>query len=895
MTRSLVDREPELDALTQALDASICGAEPQRGLVLGDAGAGKSALVDAFARNAEEVQGAAIAVGAGAPMSQASSYLPYRQIIECLCGFQRRRRTDVDSTPAASMPSTQAATVRALVEEAPELLGTLIPAPTPSLLRSLTLPSDLVGALATLSDPRHPREPLSDPAQVSQLLAAVLSAAAVPAPLVVIVEDLHWCDPGSVRLFVDLPLALELDPILLIATTRREIGETAAALLAPRLSALLSLLIRDGHTTVVDLDRAVNERASKFCRELLADKGLDVGVQLQEALIERTGGNPLFATGIVDRLIAEQSGSKAPPDAMELPEHLSALIDERLHALPDDAQVLLEVAAVEGSMFTPDVVCEVLGRPLIDILNTLDRVLRYQHRIVEDVSGAQPAPGPPRYRFPHGLYREHIYTTRIGPARRSELHRLIALALETKHAQDLSLVTYSELAEHYLRGGERGKASDYFGRSAEVSAAMADFDAAFHLVQRAFSELPDGHEPHSRTLLTAASTFRVRGLFEEAGRTAERGLGHQELDDLVRARLMSEQARSLYNRDEQMGDATTLLRRALVLAERSSEDRLEADLHRQLGVVLQRQGKCFEACKAYESALRYASQTRDPGVVADITNAIGVCLNLAGQFQDAVDFHAQARRIAEEANFVLRMTLFLNDSVAPSRRIGAEDAARQAATRSVELARLQGKPGAAARGLHELALCELYRPDRNFERAIKWLDDVFAVEAELKGQGPTISHAYYDRTLLELARGDQEAATDWLNRSGTYSERWSITGTSDMRSAALIGVLFSPGSESARHELSMATTSLSRVECWAWAALIDVADAIGQRSPRYDLAFLIQAYPSIRSELDFVAAALIETGALVDGSDPWVGAGNFFPDGGAWRELIDDLREVAEL
>jgi hypothetical protein len=68
-----------------------------------------------------------------------------------------------------------------------------------------------------------------------------------------------------------------------------------------------------------------------------------------------------------------------------------------------------------------------------------------------------------------------------------------------------------------------------------------------------------------------------------------------------------------------------------------------------------------------------------------------------------------------------------------------------------------------------------------------------------------------------------------------------------------------------------------------------------KRSPRYDLTFLVQAYPSMRLELDFVGTALVKAGVLKDGSEPWAGTGDAFPREGAWRDLIDDLREVAGL
>lgn len=279
---------------------------------------------------------------------------------------------------------------------------------------------------------------------------ALLSERAAAAPVLLILEDLHWADASTLDLVVFLAHNLGDRPVLLLVTYRADELSSAA-----RLRRFAAGVRRSGSALMLELGPLEPEELAA----LLAARATAVlPAAMTEAIVARSEGNPFFA---------EELLSAAGDQNDALPHGLRDLLLQRVAQLTPHTQTLLRVAAAAGR----DV-----GYPLLSALaesadpvhlNALDggRQLRRREQEVHDslrqavehaVLVADQASGT--FRFRHALLAEAIYAT-ILPGEREELHAKLAEELARSGA-----ATAAELAPHW----------EAAGRSAETLSTSVD-------------------------------------------------------------------------------------------------------------------------------------------------------------------------------------------------------------------------------------------------------------------------------------------------------------------------------------------------------------------------------------------------------------------------------------
>jgi len=281
-------------------------------------------------------------------------------------------------------------------------------------------------------------EPLS--AQGAEALLARL-ARTIPerAPLLWIVEDLHFGDAESLRIVANVARALEGRRALLLATGRPGID----AELSAALGALPSF-------RRLEVARRTEADVTELFAAALCDRGIAASVA--RAIAPRADGIPLFVLEMlreVERrghLVRDAAGAWREARALsgvEMPGALRDLLRARLAGLDPDERATLDVAAVAGYAFEPDLVARVREVPRIATLEVLGRVER-RHGIVR-TDGR-------RLRFDHHLLREVVYDDLL-PALRAEIHARLADALEaTPSAGPPDGERAAAIADHRLRG-----------------------------------------------------------------------------------------------------------------------------------------------------------------------------------------------------------------------------------------------------------------------------------------------------------------------------------------------------------------------------------------------------------------------------------------------------------
>jgi class 3 adenylate cyclase/tetratricopeptide (TPR) repeat protein len=353
-----------------------------------------------------------------------------------------------------------------------------------------------------------------------------LEAVADDRPLVLVFEDVHWAGAALlefVEYLVDGATAL---PFLVVCTTRPELFERHPGWGGGK---------RD--STTISLAPLSREETSRLIAAHLP--GVELPGETQSALLERAGGNPLyageFARMLADRGIVERRGSTMRVAAgadIPIPETVQAVIAARLDTLPADGKALLHDAAVVGTVFWVGAVAFISGLDEHAVESGLRTVA--QKELLRPVRNSS-VKGEAEYSFRHLLIRDVAYQ-QIPRAARVRKHRAAAAWIErlagarvTDHADIL--------AHHYGQALQLAKAAALDDDTHELEAQVLrflvmagdralEFDArkAEAFYRQALKLSPPRHPDRARLLGKTAEAALVGGRLSEAQRDFEEAI-----------------------------------------------------------------------------------------------------------------------------------------------------------------------------------------------------------------------------------------------------------------------------------------------------------------------------------------------------------------------------------
>jgi DNA-binding SARP family transcriptional activator/predicted ATPase len=488
-------------------------------------------------------------------------------------------------------------------------------------------------------------QPLQEAWQRERFFQALARAALTQGkPLLLVLDDLQWCDQESLEW---LHYFLRLDPrvpVLILGTTRSgaaAAGRPLADLLANlRASQLLTEL------ELGPLDRAQTEElaAHLLGRRLDPDWG--------QHLYSETEGNPLFVLETL-RAAVPARGSRSL-QLETLPPKVRAVISERLGQLSEAARETAELAATVGRAFTLDVLLEALPeRDEERLVGGLDEL--WERRVVREHGGQT-------YDFSHDKIREVAYSG-LSPARRRLLHRRVANALEHVHARDLDPVS-AQIAMHYEQAALVEPAVAYHQRAAEVAQrvyANAEAIRSFRKSLTLLTTLPPSPDRDARELalntalgsvLVATHGYGAAEVMPVYRRSWDlcHQLGKPPSPPILRALAIEALAHTEFELAHNYGD------HLLSLAARDRDPVLMVEGHYVVGVTLFWKGAFEPSRDQLSRALEHYSPARlpdhlgqyaqDPRVVCLIRMAVD--LLLLGEAQQALDRSSEALALARD-------------------------------------------------------------------------------------------------------------------------------------------------------------------------------------------------------------------------------------------------------
>jgi class 3 adenylate cyclase len=374
----------------------------------------------------------------------------------------------------------------------------------------------------------------ASPAERQELFTAwrrYLEGLAAARPSVLVFEDLHWADEALLAFLEHLSEWAEGVPLLLLCTARPELYERHPGWAGG---------IRNA--TTINLPPLSDQETAELVSHLITTSVLSA--ELEQRVLERAGGNPLYAEEFV-RLLADRDLGAGE---MELPESLQALIAARLDTLAPDRKSLLQDAAVLGKVFWVGALAEIGGRDQGELELALHELARKELVRPARVSSMEEES---EYSFWHLLVRDVAYG-QIPRAERARRHGAAADWIERKageRVEDLAEL----LAYHYLQALELVEAAgdteqaEELGRPARRFLALAgeralglDTAQAEALLARAL-ELTPPDDPGRPDLLV-----RSADAVYQAGRPREAAAALDEALDLFRTQGEKEaEARAL--------------------------------------------------------------------------------------------------------------------------------------------------------------------------------------------------------------------------------------------------------------------------------------------------------------------------------------------------------------
>ncbi len=355
-------------------------------------------------------------------------------------------------------------------------------------LRQEVLPvwmAEVARLLPELSERGAP--PPARPAEEARLWEGVrqfLLVAARRAPLLLLIDDLHWADAATLGLLGYLVRQTGPAPLCLLATARPALGRSPLAV-------LLQALTREARLWRLPLER-LSQADVEQAAAALAQAGWAAGsptrtpgaggadaAHLAGWLWQTSEGNPYILVELARH--ARTHGIPGLPDAPVVPHTIYSLIQSRLRSLSDAARRFLDAAVAGGREFDFDVIARAAGLSEGAALDALDELLAV---------GLVTTLPDGRYAFDHPLTMEVAYRE-VGEARHRLLHRRVAEALKELYP-DRSEALAAQIALHFSEGGVPQQAAPYALQAALQAARLAAWNEAIAFYELALKGVSSG-------------------------------------------------------------------------------------------------------------------------------------------------------------------------------------------------------------------------------------------------------------------------------------------------------------------------------------------------------------------------------------------------------------------
>lgn len=585
-----VGRDPQLRQLDDAFGRVAGERTCQLVTVLGQAGMGKTRLAEEFVAT---VAGATVLMGRCLSYGQGATYWPLREAALGAAGLTGDESPDVAATAFA-----------AVLGDSPEN-------------------ANVVSRLLALAG--FNRE-TSVPDDVPWAVRIFLEQLSRRRPVVLMVDDLHWAEPGLLDVLEHIADWSRDSPIMLLGLARPEFYETRPTWGGGKLNATAMLL------SALDDDDAVS----------LVQKH-DLPEVVLRRIVDAAGGNPLFVEQLVAMLVDEghvalddgvATWIGGPPEDVRwaMPPSVSALLAARIDRLNDDERTIVGCAAVIGTVFYAEAIAAITGGPLSESQRVLGQLVRKE--LLR--TAATDLPGLSAYRFLHVLVRDAAYDG-LAKASRAAWHERLADWLSSLG----SVAIPDEIVGHHLASAWEYRAQ--LGRSTEQMRELAaraarrlasagrrldvsDVAAAASLLQRAVGMLEPDDPYRVECLLSLAEQRLELGEIDHAQEALRMAMSAADPRQAVLGEVLMCRTSTL-TFESRVDDYEEIARNAVCRLREWGDDRGLAQAYLTQADLAGFRGRYSRCAHLLELALAHGMAAGDAGCVARARSLLTVTLH----------------------------------------------------------------------------------------------------------------------------------------------------------------------------------------------------------------------------------------------------------------------------
>ena len=594
----MVGRRQELALIEEKLEQTLAG-QGQLITITGEAGMGKSRLVaelihQAIAQNVVGYGGECQSYGTNI------SYMVWQPIWQGFFGIN----------PAWELDGQISQLERQLEQLDPGLVPRL----------------PLLGAVLNLSIPDNELTASFDAklrkTSLEALLVDCLRLRAQEAPLLIVLEDMHWLDPLSHDLLEAIGRTLVDLPVLLVMAHR---PLALDRLQAPRISQLAHF----SEISLTDFTPAEAQQLIALKLEQFSDSLGGMPTAFVERITARAQGNPFYIEELLN-YIHDQGlnlhDSKALAQ-LELPTSLHSLILSRIDQLSESQKILLKIASVVGRLFK------------VTLLTGMheefepDRILKDLEVLTNlDLTELDTPEPEVAYIFKHIITQEVAYES-MPYATRAIQHEKLAQFLERTYRQRLD--QYIELlAYHYEHSQNEAKKREYLRKAGE--AAQADYanEAAIDYYRRVLPLLADDEK--IQVMLKLGEVLQLLGQWDEAGQLYQQALSLAEQLADHSAQAWCETAMGeLLRKQGVYAEAASWFGRARSVFEALGDRAGVGQVLHYSGTLAAQQGDYETSRRRYEESLAIRRELDDKKNIASILSNLGLDAHEQGDYESA--------------------------------------------------------------------------------------------------------------------------------------------------------------------------------------------------------------------------------------------------------------------
>jgi len=491
-----VARLEELDRLNTMTEKTVTG-KGQVVFVKGEAGCGKTALIQEFIRRAHKEQSELIvAYGkCNAHTGIGDPYLPFIEILSLLTGEVSAKWEAglISKEHAARLWRLTPYTALSILENGQDLIETFVPG-NALIERTQSASTVYLSWLEKLKKVVErkislPADSMLQQSTLFEQYTRIIVSLSRRQPLLLVLDDLQWIDTGSASLLFHLGRRISGNRVLIIGAYRSDELALGRDGVRHPLESIVHEFKRDFGDIEIEVGKT---EGRKFVDALIDSEPNHLDEEFRSTLFRQTKGHALFTLELLRNM--QENGfirqdeegywGKGPKLNWDtLPARIDAVIEERISRLSEEQKEILTTASVQGEEFAAEVISQIQQVAIRDLIKSLSTELDKRHHLVSAKGIKQLSTKRlSLYLFQHILFQKYLYNT-LDEVERAHLHNETGYNLETFYGDQSDEIAVS-LARHFHEGGEIQKAIKYFHKAGEKAVRVsANQEAIKHLKQ----------------------------------------------------------------------------------------------------------------------------------------------------------------------------------------------------------------------------------------------------------------------------------------------------------------------------------------------------------------------------------------------------------------------------